>query len=448
MAPVATALAAAGVLLSAPCKEMLKSIDIEAKAITAGVSECLEKELSSDGKDDIDIAALHELETWAHRAQDLSKDAALLAPVLPAHLKQLGAELRAHSDYVRTLRSEVQGRVFARREKAYSAVLADQHEIVTVPADGNCFFWSAFVAKNSLEPRDEHYERNAELTFMRAQQLIASDCLDKVHALRSHVCQYMRENIPSLRQDMIRSCLEALSQQTASALRSNLIEQLGSCIQLQMSGSWDGTEDALCACAHESLHSTANTTEDAILEACEIYCRTYSGQHVLPVYLSLSACLSLSPPLPSLHTHTPFLSPSLPHSLALCVCACVCVCVCVYVCVCVCVCVLHIHSPEQVRSILLVFLQNACTCNAYLIFGAELSGCTITQVASRLPQKAPLWPLPRFSPPLAATIVHASRAMPQVWYPSLSYTTRRHVISMSSSSWRTSEPAMLRQWTA
>ena len=66
MAPVATALAAAGVLLSAPCKEMLKSIDIEAKAITAGVSECLEKELSSDGKDDIDIAALHELETWAH----------------------------------------------------------------------------------------------------------------------------------------------------------------------------------------------------------------------------------------------------------------------------------------------------------------------------------------------------------------------------------------------
>ena len=266
---------------------MLKSIDIEAKAIMIGVSGCLEKELNSGEKDDMDIAAMHELEVWAQRAQDLCKDAALLAPVLPPHLVQLGPELRAHSEYVRTLRNEVQGRVFARREKAYTTVLADQHEVVSVPADGNCFFWSAFVAKNSLDPQHEH---NTERTTVRAQRLIASNCVDKVHALRSRVCQYMRENISSLKKDMIEACLEALSQQSASNLRSNLIEQLGSCIQLQTSGSWDGTEEALCACAQMSLQSTSNTRADTEIEACEIYCSTFDSPGVFAERLQVQ-CL-------------------------------------------------------------------------------------------------------------------------------------------------------------
>lgn len=276
----------AGVLLSAPCKEMLKSIDIEAKAITRGVSECLEKELSSDGQNDMDIAAMHELEVLAQRAKMLCEDAALLAPVLPPDLGQLGDELRAHSEYVRTLRSEVQGRVFARREKAYSAVLADHHQIVPVPADGNCFFWAAVVARDS-----QNDGRNVELQVAHARKMIVSNCLHKVHALRSCVCQYMRDNISSLKQDIIEACLEALSQQSASALRSNLIEQLGACIQLQTSGSWDGSEHALCTRARESLQSTVNTTEETGLEACEIYCRTFDSPGVFAERLHVQ-CLS------------------------------------------------------------------------------------------------------------------------------------------------------------
>jgi hypothetical protein len=159
---------------------------------------------------------------------------------------------------------------------------------VAVPADGNCFFWSAIVARSSLDSQNEH---NTELTVARAQQFIASSCVDKVHALRSEVCQYMRENISSLKKDMIEACLEALSQQSASDLRSNIIEQLGPCIQLQTSSSWDGTEDSLCACAQKSLQSTSTIVRDTVIEACEIYCRTFDSPSVFAERLQVQ-CLS------------------------------------------------------------------------------------------------------------------------------------------------------------
>jgi hypothetical protein len=270
---------------------MIKAIDTEAKAITTGVSACLEKELSSDGKDDLDIAAMHELDAWTQRAQNLRKDAALLAPVLPAHLKQLEPELRAHADYVQTLQSEVKGRVFARREKAYSAVLAEQHAVVAVPADGNCFFWSAVIARESGDVASSQSAMDDRAA--RARKLAASDCLSEVHALRSRIGQYMRENISSLKHEMIEACLEALASQSASVLRDNLIEQLGACIRLQTSGSWDGSETTLCACARESLGSATNSAggDQGALEACQIYCQTFGRPGVFAERLQVQ-CLS------------------------------------------------------------------------------------------------------------------------------------------------------------
>jgi hypothetical protein len=54
-------------------------------ALSAGVlrSACLEKELSSDGGDDLDIAAMNELEEWSTRGEKLVADVRLLAHVLP-----------------------------------------------------------------------------------------------------------------------------------------------------------------------------------------------------------------------------------------------------------------------------------------------------------------------------------------------------------------------------
>lgn len=274
-----------GALVSAPCTAMLEAIDTESKVVSAGVSECLDKELSSDGKDDMDITALHQLDDWARRAELLCKDAALLAPVLPEHLRELEPGLRATCEYVRSLRVEVQGRVFARREKAYGEIVADQHTVVAVPADGNCFFWSAHLASAALDSKCE-----PELSAVaRAHKLAASDCQADVHTLRSRLCGYMRQNMADLKPEMIDSCVEALtSQERASTLRDTLTEQLSACITLQTSGTWDGSAAALCACAREALRSAGG---EACLEACEIYCSTFSRPGVFAERLQIQ-CLA------------------------------------------------------------------------------------------------------------------------------------------------------------
>ena len=73
----------AGVLRSGPCVEMWASVQKEADDVKAGVQACLEKELSSDGGDDLDIAAMNELEEWSTRGEKLVADVRLLAHVLP-----------------------------------------------------------------------------------------------------------------------------------------------------------------------------------------------------------------------------------------------------------------------------------------------------------------------------------------------------------------------------
>ena len=265
----------AGTLRSEPCVQMIAGVDAEAKAITAGVSECLEKELSSTGQDDVDIAAVHELEQFSERAAVLRSDVALLAPVLPPNLNGLEAELGATREYVRTLLSEMKGRVFSRRERIYGEVVAHQHAVVSVPSDGDCFFWAAHVGAG------EPTEAGAR------EQLAAAGAPGAVRALRARLAKFLRSRLPEFEEAMVEGCLESLARDGGTdGLRDELLERLGACIRLQTSGSWDGAQASLAACARGAL---AGGAADDVREACDAYVAHFERPGVFAERLHVGA---------------------------------------------------------------------------------------------------------------------------------------------------------------
>lgn len=73
----------------------------------------------------------------------------MLQAVLGDEMGQVSSELRGLSEYVRSMRVEATGRVFARRERRFATEVAKRFAVIAMPSDGDCMFWSLQVGQHA-----------------------------------------------------------------------------------------------------------------------------------------------------------------------------------------------------------------------------------------------------------------------------------------------------------
>jgi hypothetical protein len=322
-APPPQAAPSQGQLRSGACVEMLDKLEAEAGAIKQGVQQCLEKELGcSDGGDDLDLAAMHELEGYSARGALMLGDVQLLQHVVPEGLDALAADVRSMVDYVRTLQGEMKGRVFARRERRYRDVLACQHAVHEVPSDGNCLFWSVHVASELAARRRRRRPHGGstdggqddDVEFVR-RLLGGAEAAAAVRSLRARAAAHIGRHVERYEAQMVAAAIEALSScgdgggGAGAQLREALCEGMGVCCELMTDGSWDGTTRALAdaasrvlvraqaqaqaqagvgAAAHEDAELSAATEQ-----ACDAYLRTAGTDGVFGERLEIQVLAEL-----------------------------------------------------------------------------------------------------------------------------------------------------------